>query len=111
MSKTRRAFVLLVISALVSSLPLSAIQQADPPKVKSFSVQGEVRRGGEKLWDEKMTVGRAIDLAGGMTEKGSLGRSYIQRKKDDNSISKISGLKVDTQILAGDILVVGRQLY
>ena len=58
-----------------------------------------------------MTVGRAIELAGGMTEKGSLGRSHISRKKADGSFEKIAGLKVETQILAGDTLVIGRRLY
>ncbi len=49
-------------------------------------VIGEVKKPGEYLWEEGLTVYQAIGKAGGVTEKGSLRRTYIIRIKDGQEI-------------------------
>ena len=49
------------------------------PKAEMFFVTGYVRSPGSYVWEEGMTVLRAISLAGGITERGARGRVKIVR--------------------------------
>ncbi len=92
-------------------------------------ITGEIMSYGQKIWEPGMTVGNAIALAGGTTERGSVARSYIQRRMNapsnpavrtrngveatlsNGTFRKINDLRLDTPILARDTLVIERKLF
>ena len=55
-------------------------------KALKIYVVGEVENPGEYIWEEGLTVYQAIAKAGGVTEKGSLRRTYIIRIKEGKEI-------------------------
>lgn len=76
-----------------------------------FYINGEVKSPGQKVWEPCMTVGEAIAMAGGPSEKWSLRRSHIQRKNAKNTFDRIGRLKPETPLLPRDVLVIGRSLF
>jgi len=95
----------------------------DPPLVaddiivvktgRVFFVTGEVNAGGQKVWAPGMTVGKAISMSNGMTNKGKLGHIKRQIKGADGKIrfEKITKLKDETEILPEDTLVIDRKWF
>ncbi len=49
------------------------------PTAEFIYIEGQVRSYGKQVWKQGMTVGVALDQAGGMTDRASLDRSYIRR--------------------------------
>ena len=49
------------------------------PKAETVLVAGYVRNPGPIVWEEGLTVERAVILAGGPTERGALNRSEVER--------------------------------
>lgn len=80
-------------------------------QAEMFMINGEVKSTGMKVWEPCITVGEAIAMAGGMTEKASLGRSYIQRKNAKGRFDKIGGLKLETFLMPKDELVIQKKLF
>ena len=78
-----------------------------------FFVTGEVNAGGQKVWAPGMTVGKAISMSNGMTNKGKLGHIKRQIKGADGKIrfEKITKLKDETEILPEDTLVIDRKWF
>jgi polysaccharide export outer membrane protein len=81
------------------------------PQAELFFTTGEVRRPGARVWEPHLTVGDAIAMASGMTDKGSLERSYIQRKNDKGTYERIGKLTLETKFLPKDTLVIARSLF
>ena len=74
-----------------------------------FFVTGHVNAPGQKVWESGMTVHKAVSLAGGVTARGKLG--YIRRPVKNErgvilSYAKIKALKLDTEILPDDQLII-----
>jgi beta-lactamase regulating signal transducer with metallopeptidase domain/protein involved in polysaccharide export with SLBB domain len=80
-------------------------------QAEMFIINGEVKAGGIKVWEPRITVGDAINMAGGMTDKSGLSRSHIQRKNDKGTFDNIRGLRLETPILPKDVVVIGRKLF
>jgi polysaccharide export outer membrane protein len=74
-------------------------------------INGLVRSFGQKVWEPCMTVGDLINIAGGLTEQGSLGRSHISRRNAKGTFDKIGGLKAETPVLPRDTIVIGKKLF
>jgi protein involved in polysaccharide export with SLBB domain len=95
----------------------TSLQDGDRVNVKVarvFFVNGEVKSQGEKMWSPGMTVGKALELAGGPTESFSLAHARIERpiKGKDGAVlsyEKIANLKMETVILPDDVLVASRK--
>jgi polysaccharide export outer membrane protein len=76
-----------------------------------FWINGEVRSGGQKIFEECMTLYEAISMAGGVTERGSLGRSYIMRKNAKGELVRQKDLKNETRIQPRDTIQIERKLF
>lgn len=76
-----------------------------------FFINGEVKSGGMKVFEPNMTVGDAIAMAGGLTDKASLRRSAIQRKNVKGTFDQIGDLKLDTPIQPRDNILIRRSLF
>lgn len=99
---------------LISGLIDPPIQAGDTIFVSQgelFWISGEVRSAGQKVWEPNMTVADALAMASGLTDQASLRRSYIQRKNARGTIERIGELKVETPVLARDVLVIAKKLF
>lgn len=77
-----------------------------------YYINGEVRSTGPKVWEPCMTVGDAIATAGGLTDKGSLGRSKIQRRDEaTGKFFDVKNLKLETYLYPKDTLTIGKKLF
>jgi protein involved in polysaccharide export with SLBB domain len=79
-----------------------------------FFVAGEVNSVGQKVWAPGMTVGRAVSMSNGMTNKGKYGHIERPIKGPDGKIKeykKIKGLKPETEILPEDTLHIARKWF
>jgi len=80
------------------------------PEAQKFYIQGEVRNTGQLIYDSGMTVGQALILAGGVTDRGSDRRITIERTVN-GKLTKIDSVKLTDKVLPGDIISVGRRLF
>lgn len=91
-----------------------AIQEGDTiivSRAEVYYINGEIRSTGEKIWRDGTTLGDALAAAGGMTDKGSLGRSFIRRKNAQGEFKEIANLKLETPILPKDEIVIRKKLF
>jgi polysaccharide export outer membrane protein len=79
------------------------------PEAKKFYVSGAVKNTGALVYENGMTVARALVLAGGLTERGSDRRITIKREVNGR-FEEISA-KLDTKILPNDEIVIGQRLF
>lgn len=82
-----------------------AQNQDDKPR---FFVVGEVQKPGEFTLASGITVGRAIDLAGGLTDR-AIGRFQIRRLVDGKPVS-IAASRED-EVLHRDTVVVQARFF
>lgn len=80
-------------------------------QAEQFFINGEVKSGGMKAFEPCMSLGDAIAMAGGLTDKASLRRSYIQRKNAKGAFDQIGGLKLETLIQPRDNILIRRSLF
>ncbi len=87
---------------------------------KIYLIYGEVRRAGEYILYDKMTVFRAITLAGGFTKWGSPKRVKVLRLKEDGEYETIKvnikaviegGAAADIELQAGDIIIASEGFF
>jgi polysaccharide export outer membrane protein len=71
---------------------------------------GEVRTPATYRLESGLTVQRAIALAGGITDKGSMHRIEIKRRKPNGDYAIISGKPNDT-IQADDMITVKERIF
>ncbi len=77
------------------------------PRAETFIVNGEVKSPGQQVWKPGMTIGRALDLVGGRTDKASLSRSYIRRMNPaTKKFEKVDIKGLETPVEPDDTIVI-----
>ncbi|MFO0768862.1 MAG: SLBB domain-containing protein [Nitrospiraceae bacterium] len=79
------------------------------PTLKKVYVDGEVKRAGDYPYERNLTVHKAITMAGGVTDKASIGSAKILRKMNGREESLPATL--DGPLLPEDIIVVPRSFF
>ncbi|HUK56993.1 MAG TPA: polysaccharide biosynthesis/export family protein [Nitrospiria bacterium] len=79
------------------------------PEKRWVYVTGEVKKPGSYLYDDQMTILKAITLAGGLTDKAAPGRTQIIRKKDGKEDT--IRVKMEDSILPEDVIVVPESFF
>ncbi|WP_232511922.1 SLBB domain-containing protein [Herbaspirillum sp. meg3] len=79
-------------------------------KKKLFYIHGEVNRPGAYPMEQDMNVMRAISLGGGMTQRASQRRIYINREMPDKAAQEIKA-KLTDPVLPGDVVYVNESLF
>jgi polysaccharide export outer membrane protein len=79
------------------------------PKAAQVYVMGSVGRPGPYRYHEGMTVLQALTLAGGVTERGSQGRTKVVRIVDGKKVEK--KVKATDLVLPEDTLVVPERFF
>lgn len=79
-------------------------------KKKLFYIHGEVNRPGSYPMEQDMNVMRAISLGGGMTQRASQRRIYINREMPDKAVQEIKA-KLTDPVLPGDVVYVNESLF
>lgn len=79
------------------------------PQFKKVYVDGEVKRAGDYPFERGLTVHKAITMAGGVTDKASVGSIKILRKLNGQE-QTIPGT-LDGVIMPEDIIVVPRSFF
>jgi len=79
------------------------------PKASQVYVMGSVSRPGPLRYQEGMTVLQALTLAGGVTERGSQGRTKVVRIVDGKKVEK--KVKATDLVLPEDTLVVPERFF
>ena len=72
-------------------------------------VTGEVKKPGSYLYDDQMTILKAITLAGGLTDKAAPGRTQIIRKTDGKETTIRVKMEESTQ--PEDVIVVPESFF
>lgn len=76
---------------------------------KPFFIQGEVKSPGSYSYEEGLTVGRAIVLAGGLTERASKKKIYLTQAND--KLGKEIKVTLDHEIASGDVILVKESFF
>ena len=79
-------------------------------KKKLFYIHGEVNRPGAYPMEQDMNVMRAIALGGGMTQRASQRRIYINRQNADQRMQEIKATLSDP-VRPGDVVYVNESLF
>jgi protein involved in polysaccharide export with SLBB domain len=79
------------------------------PKASQVYVMGSVSRPGPYRFQEGMTVLQALTLAGGVTERGSQGRTKVVRIVDGKKVEK--KVRATDLVLPDDTLVVPERFF
>ena len=79
------------------------------PEKRWVYVTGEVMKPGSYLYDEQMTILKAITLAGGLTDKAAPGRTQIVRKANGKE-GKLRA-SMEDPILPEDVVVVPESFF
>ncbi|HYM23305.1 MAG TPA: polysaccharide biosynthesis/export family protein [Vicinamibacterales bacterium] len=80
------------------------------PEALKFYIQGQVRNTGQFVFETGTTVGQALILAGGLTDRGSDRRISIERTVN-GKVVKIDNVKPNDKVQAGDIITVGNRMF
>ena len=91
------------------NIELSAGDTVYFPKASQVFVMGSVARPGPYRYEEGMTVLQALTLAGGVTDRGSQGRTKVIRIMDGKKIEK--KVKATDLIQPEDTLVVPERFF
>ena len=79
------------------------------PKASQVYVMGSVARPGSYRYQEGMTVMQALTFAGGVTDRGSQGRTKVLRIVDGKKVEK--KVKATDLVLPEDTLVVPERFF
>ncbi|WP_034291959.1 SLBB domain-containing protein [Herbaspirillum sp. RV1423] len=79
-------------------------------KKKVFYIHGEVNRPGSYPMEQDMNVMRAIALGGGMTQRASQRRIYINREVPEKGVQEMKA-KLADPVLPGDVVYVNESLF
>ena len=74
-----------------------------------FYITGEVRRQGSYRFADGLTFGRAIETAGGFTDRGDKTRINVVRVVDGKT--KRLAVKLEDRLLPDDVIQVARRLH
>lgn len=79
-------------------------------KKKMFYIHGEVNRPGSYPMEPEMNVMRAISLGGGMTQRASKRRIYINREVPNEGIKEIKAT-LSAPLQPGDVVFIDESLF
>jgi protein involved in polysaccharide export with SLBB domain len=79
------------------------------PEKRWVYVTGEVKKPGSYMYDDQMTILKAIALAGGLTDKAAPKRTEIIRKTDGKEAT--IRVKMEDSILPEDVIVVPESFF
>jgi polysaccharide biosynthesis/export protein len=82
----------------------------DVPEKRFVYVTGEVKKPGSYLFDDQMTILKAITLAGGLTDKAAPGRTKVVRKQPDGEEMTLKA-SMEDGIEPEDIVVVPESFF
>lgn len=77
---------------------------------KQFYVHGEVRKPGAYPMEPELNIMRVLSIAGGVTERGSMGRISIHRRNADQELKKLPA-QPDTPVENGDVVFVDERFF
>ena len=80
------------------------------PPAKKFYISGQVKNPGYHNIYKDMTVGQAIAVAGGLTDRGSDKRLNV-RRRDAKGVVRELKIKREDLVLADDQIVVGSRIF
>ena len=81
------------------------------PKAEHFYIYGEVQHPGIYRLDRGMTVTRAVSASGGLTPRGSVRRTIIERHDVQGKEIKLSNVKADELIQPNDVIRIRQSLF
>lgn len=76
---------------------------------KPFFIQGEVKSPGSYSYEVGLTVGKAIALAGGLTERASKKKIYLTRALE-RSLGEVK-VSMDQEMSSGDVLLIKESFF
>jgi protein involved in polysaccharide export with SLBB domain len=76
---------------------------------QQFYINGEIKTPGRYKYEQGLTIHRAITMAGGFTDKASIGRTKVVRTL--NGKEQSIRVDLDTVVLPDDIIVVPRSFF
>jgi protein involved in polysaccharide export with SLBB domain len=76
---------------------------------RPFFVYGEVTEQGSIPYQPRLTVERAIALAGGFTERGSRNKIEVIRENDDTRTPQ--AIELSDRVRPGDVITVGQSFF
>jgi polysaccharide export outer membrane protein len=79
------------------------------PEKRWVYVTGEVKKPGSYLYDDQMTILKAITLAGGLTDKAAPSRTQIVRKANGKEDTRRA--KMEDPIEPDDVVVVPESFF
>lgn len=91
--------------------PVRAGEQLFLQEAPTFYIAGQVTRAGAYPVSPGMTVGQAIAVGGGLTQRGSLSRVKVTRKDASGTPVTVKPVKLDTIVVAGDLIDVGARWF
>ncbi len=77
----------------------------------TFFIRGEVTRSGEYPLPPGLTVGKAIAIGGGLTDRGSASHVRLERHGADGALVVQRSVKGGVPVQPGDLLIVGSRLF
>lgn len=80
------------------------------PAAHLFYISGEIRNPNTYRLEANMTVLQAVSVAGGITDKGSLGRIYIKRKQADGSYKTLKAEQTEL-VQADDVITCKERIF
>jgi polysaccharide export outer membrane protein len=90
-------------------IPLEDGDIINVPTAQRFYMQGQVKNGGSYIWDPTMTVGQAIAVSGGLTDRGSDRR--IKAKRIVNGKVVEVDISLDDKIQPNDTIIIPSRLF
>jgi len=81
------------------------------PKAEHFYIYGEVQRPGVYRLDRDMTISRAVSVSGGLTPRGSVRRTIIERRDAQGKEVKLGNLRAEDLIQPNDVVRVRPSLF
>ena len=80
------------------------------PEKQWIYITGEVKNPGSYLYDAKITILKAITIAGGFTDKSAPGRTRIIRRQEDGEEVTIR-VQLDESLKPDDVIVVPESFF
>lgn len=77
---------------------------------KQFYVHGEVRKPGAYPMEPELNIMRVLSIAGGVTERGSMGRISIHRRNAEQVLKKLPA-QPDSPVESGDVVFVDERFF
>lgn len=89
--------------------PISKVTQSTKAEKEYFYMSGEVRTAGSFVYRDRLTVEKAIALAGGFGPRASKKKISIRREGEPPII--LNRVPLDQTILPGDVITVGQSFF